>query len=206
MRWIGVPSRRRVADDQGFTLIELTMTMFVVGGVLLALVAVQTRALVTTTEAKQRQQATAVGNMVMEQLRSLPFDSLAKGMNPAVLESDPNVVSSRFAPAGSGIDEVPVATGTGVTTLPPLAGTGGTNLTTVADTATSSVSFAARAYTSRAVGAAVDSPLWLSVVVTWSSSVTRGAQRSTILRSKAFAPDGCLSTTNRPFSGPTQHA
>lgn len=200
------PERRRPpADDAGFSLVELVVTMVVIGSVLLTLALLQTRALVSTTEAKQRQQATAIGNQVLEQLRSLPYDALAKGMNPAALSGDPNIVGGRFRPAANpAINEVPVATSTGVTNLPPLAGTGGTNLSSVADSATSSVTFSARAYTTRAAASTVDSPLWLSVVVTWSSSVTSGETRSAIFRSKAFAPTGCLSTTNRPFSGPCQ--
>ena len=189
--------------DSGFTLVELLVTMGVISAVLLGLIAVQTKALVTNSQSKQRQQATAVGNQVMEQLRTLPYVSLSKGLNPAILSADPNIVGGRFRPAiNAAINEVPVATNTGVTDRAPIAGAGGSNVTTVVDSATSNVTYTARSYVTRAAAAALDSPMWLSVVVTWTGA--GGKQGATMVRSEAFSPTGCLSTTNRPFSGPCQ--
>ena len=202
---IRLAATRRLHAEAGFTLVELLVTMIVIASVLLGLIALQTRALVTTTQAKQRQQATAVGNQVLEQLRSLPYASLVKGMNPDALSSDPNIVGGLFEPGiNTTISEVPVADNTGVTDRAPLAGPAGTNVTEVQDDATGSVTFEARSYVTRAASAPLDSPLWLSVIVSWSSSVTAGVIKSELFRSQAFSPSGCLSTNNRPFSGPCQ--
>jgi prepilin-type N-terminal cleavage/methylation domain-containing protein len=192
-----VPTR-----DYGFTLTELLVTMVIIGVVLLGLVGLQLTALRTVTLSKQRQQATAAGNEVMERLRSLPYDILVKGMNPSAVSVDPNISGGRLLPAS--LNEVPVADNTTLTTAPPLAGGGGSNVTQVPDTASGSVTYAARSYVSRGGAVAADSPVALTVIVSWSSAATQGRTLSERFRSQAFAPKGCLSTANRPFSGPCQ--
>src|SRR5665648_1192881 len=66
-------------DDEGFTLVELIVAMFVIAIILTSLAMVQTRAMVTIAQAKERQQATALANQTLEQLRALPWDTLKKG-------------------------------------------------------------------------------------------------------------------------------
>jgi hypothetical protein len=176
--------------------------MVIIGGVLLSLVGLQLTALKTVTLSKQRQQATAVGNQVMEQLRSLPYDLLVKGLNPSAVSADANIIAGRLLPAT--LNEVPVADNTTLTTAPPLAGSGGTNVTTVTDSASGSTTYTAHSYVSRTSTAGPSTPVALTVVVTWSSAATTGRTQSDTFRSQAYAPTGCLSTTNRPFSGPCQ--
>ncbi len=83
-------------DSSGFTLIELLVTMFVIAGCLLGLIAMQLRALETTTLAKQRQQATQLANRTMEQLRALPYatvaDGVGEGAAPHRFADDVNLV------------------------------------------------------------------------------------------------------------------
>lgn len=189
-------------DDGGFTLAELLVAMGLISGVLLSLLALQVSALTTNAQAKERQQATALGNQVMEQLRSLPYDVLAKGLNPAGLTGDPNVGGGTLMAAS--LNEPLVLDNTGVTDAAPLAGPGGTNLTSRTDGATDRVTYEARAYVSRPVGAAVNAPFSLTVAVSWDSTLGRDRARDQLYRSQAFSPSGCLSTTNRPFSGPCQ--
>jgi len=198
------PSHRldQARDDDGFTLVELLVTMIVISGVLLGLVGLQVKALATTSDAKQRQQAAAVTNLILEQLRTLPYDKLRKGLYAGV-----NVVApAGVLPAGhafvgeNNATTVPVGTD-----LPPLVvGTTRSNLTTTQDTATSSVAFSSRAYVSIPTTAGYDGPMTLTVRTTWSSSATGGTTRQILLRSEAYAPAGCLSTASRPFSGPCQ--
>ena len=52
-------SRRRPQADDGFTLIEVVLTLFVISFVLLGLVTVQVKALGSVSLAKERQQGTA---------------------------------------------------------------------------------------------------------------------------------------------------
>lgn len=200
------PQASQGNSDAGFSLIELIVTMMIIGSTLLGLVGMQVSALVTTTQAKQRQQATALGNQVLEQLRSLPFALLSRGLNPAGLTTDPNVTAGVLAT--DGLNEVVVADNTG-TDAPPLAaltpaGSPTYNQVRQTDQGSLSVTYDARSYVSRPASAPASSPFNLTVIVTWASSATRGRTQREVFRSAAYAPTGCLSTTTRPFSGPCQ--
>ena len=135
----------------------------------------------------------------MEQLRTLPYDKLAKGTTTASLTQLHAALFTAYGEQRVALNDAEPGS------LPPLlVGAGRTNLTTTPDTATGSVSYASRAYVSRPTTAGLDAPLRLTVVTTWSSAVTKGRVRTVVLRSEAFAPKGCLGTDTRPFSGPCQ--
>ncbi len=185
--------------EDGFTLVEVIVAMVVIGSVLIGLAGLQLSALTTTTDARQRQQATAAGNAVLEQLRTLPYDKLAKGTTTASVTALHASLFTTYGEQRVALNDAEPGS------LPPLlVGAGRTNVTTTVDTATGSVSFESRAYVSRPTAAALDAPLRLTVVTTWSSAATKGRLRTVVLRSEAFAPEGCLGTDTRPFSGPCQ--
>src|SRR5690625_990723 len=115
--------------------------MAIIGGVLLGLVTLQTKAMVTIAQAKERQQATAIANEVLEQLRALPWRSITNG--PAAY--DPKFVSGdKLEIPGEPItDGMLVKRGVAATPIDsndpahgsPLDGVGGTNLTLHTDPA-----------------------------------------------------------------------
>jgi len=78
-RLTGILRRSQIKRDDGFSLVELVVAMAIISGVLLGLVTLQTKAMVTIAQAKERQQATAIANEVLEQLRALPWNSITKG-------------------------------------------------------------------------------------------------------------------------------
>src|SRR5690348_12820879 len=92
-------SVRNNRDDSGFTMVELIVTMVIISTVLLGLVGVQISSLVTTSAAKQRQQASALANQSMEELRALPFATVSGGLYSGDLTADPNISGSYFKPA-----------------------------------------------------------------------------------------------------------
>lgn len=192
--------RRRFAglgDDSGFTLVELIVTMVVIGGMLLGLLAVQTSALVSTTQAKQRQYATALANELLEQARSLPWADASRGIAPTDLGSDPNVAGGLLV--YDGLNETLVTDAT--QTRAPLA-MSGSHKTVRTDAA--GVQFTARVYVTReSVGSANDA-LWVTVVVSWASSATDGVTKTAAARSLLSAPEGCPPLATRPFAGPCQ--
>lgn len=196
-------------SDAGFTLVELIVTMVIIGGVLLGLMAMQTAAMVGTGKARQRQQASAVGNGVMEQLRGLPWATLSKGLNSnfaVAAGGDTNVSGGRLRPSSSrSLDEALITSGTQATNVRPLSGTGGSNLSEVTDPAVPGFVFTARSYVSKAAGDATGT-VQLTVIVTWRAVQDSAATKSqVIVRSQAYAPNGgCGNTSTQPFLGACQ--
>lgn len=206
---VGTTSARRgQRADQGFTLAEVLVAMFVVSFTLLGLVVVQIKALESVGLARQRQQATALANRTMEQLRSLPYDTVTAGLNSADVTGDPNIQSVagvlRFRPAyDSSVDEV-LQSSSGQAAAPLFphvqdAGTPGT------PTLIGNVQYEVRTYVTQ-VDPTADLGFHLTVIVSWSSDVTNGVTKTTAVRSQVFSPQGCSSssTATRPFAGPCQ--
>ncbi len=114
--------RGRLSEDEGFTLVEVLLSM-----VLVLVVALATNSALLGTQkqlslARQRQWATAVATGALEQLRSLPYSVVTAGLHAGDLSGDPYVVpvsggyrlSVPAAVLGSStaIDEPLVVTGT----------------------------------------------------------------------------------------------
>jgi hypothetical protein len=181
--------------------------MFIISFVLLGLMALQTSALVTSAQSRQRVQATAVANQTMEQLRALPWLTLSKGLSTnfaAAAGGDPNVSSGNLVPSvGDPLSEPLVTSSSQVTTMSPLSGTGGTNKTVSVDPGGSGTQFVTRTYVTRPAGAASD-VLTLTVITTWRANQAQD-DKFVVLRSQAYAPaGGCGDAANQPFLGACQ--
>lgn len=190
------PGQRVWGSQDGFTLLELTVAVLILVGLLTALLPLHVSAMSTIALAKQRQQASQLANEVQEQLRALPYDVVVAGLNTADLAGDPNIVSGRFKPTfDTSIDEkLQVSSSTTQAPLNPHRQTRGPINNVRYDVAT---------YVSQVNGA---NPLqyWLTVVTTWTSPATRNTLKRQVSRSRLFSPAGCLSTATHPFSGPCQ--
>ncbi|WP_158580713.1 prepilin-type N-terminal cleavage/methylation domain-containing protein [Cellulomonas rhizosphaerae] len=202
-----VDRRPQHGDESGFTLMELLVAMMIIGGVLLGLAAVQTSALVTTAQTRQRTLGTAVSNQVMEQLRALPWNTLNKGQRigfAAAAGGDANVAGARLRPVvgAAHIDEALVQSSDQSTTMAPLSGAGGTNLTRTVNPEAPGIVFTSRAYVSR--DAAASAALNLTVITTWRAN-QKAKQQFVLLRSAAYAPQGgCGDPNNQPYLGACQ--
>lgn len=197
---------RHAGDDSGFTLMELLVAMIIIGGVLLGLAAVQTSALVSTAQTRQRTLGTAVANQVMEELRALPWNTLNKGLKTgfaAAAGGDPNVAGTRLRPAvGDALDEALVVSSDQASDKAPLSGAGGSNLTRSENPEAPGVVFASRSYVSRATSDT--SALTLTVITTWRANQS-AKERFVVLRSAAYAPQGgCGDPDNQPYLGACQ--
>lgn len=155
-RLSGILQRRQLELDGGFSLVELMVAMAIIGGVLLGLVTLQTMAMVTIAQAKERQQATAIANEVLEQLRALPWNSITKG--PATYEEKyvsgdkvtiPNepVTGEPIVERSGAIEEIDPAFDS------PLHGKAGTNLTLHTDPALPGFEFRAYSFVTQSGGA-----------------------------------------------------
>lgn len=196
---------RRSGDDAGFTLMELIVAMVIISVVLIGLVGLQTSAMVTVTHAKQREQATAVANQVLEQLRAMPWATLSKGLNPSFASAaggDPNVSGAMLHPSAQpAINEVLKTDSSQLTTVPPLSGAGGTNLSSFTDSATRGITYNARSYVTTPPSATAGI-LQLTVIVTWSEIARNGHTRSTVARTQVYSPvGGCGDAATQPFLG-----
>ena len=90
MRWIAALRPR--PDDDGFSLIELVMAIFIFSVITTALGYVLTGSMVNVAFARQRQVANHLATQAMEQVRALPFSTLAAGLDRTDLATaDPNV-------------------------------------------------------------------------------------------------------------------
>lgn len=198
---------RRRNDESGFTIMEVIVAMIVIGGALLGLLTVQVRSLSTIQLAKERQTASALASRAMEQLRALPYTAIQGGLSCADLTSttDTNLTvtgsasscTATFTPVGqtavSG-ETVVVTSGTPVAPLSPHVS---------ADVTVNGATYRIRNYVTKA-STTSDAGYWLSVTARWTSGNTKGTAKRILLRSLAYSPTGCLSTSTHPFSGPCQ--
>jgi len=188
------PSR----GDDGFTLVELVVAMLVIAVVLTALIGLQLGSMRTVALAKQRQQATALSNQVMERVRALPLDVVKQGLNSGDLTGDPNITGANFTPTYDAAIIEPLVL-TNSQAQEPLYPHVQAALTSTVD----DVHYDVRSYITLADGSTVNG-FMLSTIVSWSSPATGGITKTEAVRSRLFSPAGCLSTTNHPFSGPCQ--
>jgi prepilin-type N-terminal cleavage/methylation domain-containing protein len=203
----GQPSARllrRLSSDDGFTLTEVVVTLFIISAVLLSLITLQVRALASVGLAKERQEATALANRTMEQIRALPYDTVSAGLRLCDTAGDPNIVSGAFKPAYDASINEPIVTnstacsGAALAPLYPHVQQGAT-------TAVGSRQYRIRTYVSR-VSATSDQGYFLTVLADWTSSNTDGVNKLVAVRSRLYSPVGCSSssTATRPFAGPCQ--
>jgi prepilin-type N-terminal cleavage/methylation domain-containing protein len=191
-------------DDEGFTLTEVMVTLFVISAVLLGLITVQVQALSSVGLAKERQQATALANRTMEQLRALPYDTVSAGLRLCDTTGDPSISSGAFRPSYDSTINEPIVTNSTACSGSPLAPLY-PHVKNDADTLIGSTQFRVRTYVSK-VSSTSDQGYFLSVLVDWSSANTGGIAKFTAVRSRLFSPTGCSSssTATRPFAGPCQ--
>lgn len=190
--------------DDGFTLTEVVITLFIISAVLLGLITVQVQALGSVALAKERQQATALANRTMEQLRALPYDTVSAGLRLCDTAGDPNIVSGAFRPSYNAAINEPIvtnATACSGATLAPLY----PHVQQSTSTRVGSTQFRVRTYVSRA-SATSDLGYFLTVIADWASANTNGVSKLVAVRSRLFSPAGCSSssTATRPFAGPCQ--
>jgi len=180
--------------------------MFIIGGVLLSLVTLQTKAMVSIAQAKERQQATAIANEVLEQLRALPWNSITKGA--ASYESSDYVSGSQLTIPGepivneplvqreSAISEEDPAAGS------PLDGLSGSNLTLHTDPALPGFEFRAYSFVTRPAG--TEDLYNIIVVVEWEPR-GKSETRQVVAKTTSFnTRSGCGSDSTRPYASACQ--
>jgi len=189
--------------DEGFTLIEVIVAMFVLAIVMLAILFVQARALTTNADSSSRQAATAYANEAMEQLRAMPWNYLRKGLYSGwnAGSTDPFTTGTTLIVDGKSYTLRVGSTGSDQdlsNPWPPLFDATGSNVQTLTSGSGNGDTVTLRAYTTEDQ-AGQSSAVGLVVVATWGKR-TDGSQEQTVLTSTAYAPSaGCGDLNNAPF-------
>jgi prepilin-type N-terminal cleavage/methylation domain-containing protein len=183
--------------DDGFTLIEVIVAMFVTVLVMTALTYAVISSLTTIQQARQRQTATALATQQLERLRALPYDTVTQPDGASTVEAGLQYVTS----SGAGATFAPASA-----LLPGVAETLVVNTVSGQwdDVKVDRVTYRVQTYVTRAVPTLSGSQTYnLTAIVRWTSSVSPEG-RETVLRSTTFSPAGCLSTVTSPFAAPCQ--
>ena len=160
--------RRQAAEDEGFTLVEVLVSMVVLTVALLALGLVQSRALNTVALAEERQQATGYASSLLELARAYTAD--ADGFDDAIDHATQHATQP-FQLAPTGVQSV----------------VGGTISNTTFDTQI----YVARAWRP-GKNPAVDPPasdlIEIRAETRWSSRNSGGSTRTVVVRSLISEP------------------
>lgn len=210
---IGSAVRRRIHLSQrenGFTLVELVVAMMVIAVILLLLIAVQVQAGATIKDARMRQQATALGNESLEQMRAIPWVVLKRGMysgfesaaggddyaTGTALDVEDQEFTLRIAPSGAGDQQIASQA------WMPLFSSTGSNKQSRLDPGLTGTVFTVRSYVTEPLDGSPDA-IGLAVVVSWTDS--RGATKVTVVSAPTYAALSCGSDSDRsPFVGACQ--
>lgn len=194
--------------DEGFSLVELVVAMFVIAVVLLLLAGVQVSAMQSIVNATKREQATAYANQAMEIMRSLPWNTLSKGNVPGFHTAGGNVDPYYTGNSSGGtvtIDGETYTVRLALTTpqdlstpRPPLFDASGSNHTVQSDPTKPGSEFDIRAYVVDSVNGSAAS-VGLLVIVSW-TNVKTGETDDLALRSSAYdGSTGCGDRDEMPY-------
>ncbi|MBN2177011.1 MAG: prepilin-type N-terminal cleavage/methylation domain-containing protein [Demequinaceae bacterium] len=201
-------AKRRVAakrGDAGFSMVELVVAMMILGVILVLLAAVQISSIVTVTEARKLQQATAFANEAVEQMHSIPWNTLSKGMYSGYLGAsggDELVSSGVLTVDGKSVNLI-VAPASNDQNLAnparPLFDTTGSHVQVRTDPSLTGVEFTIKAYVTEAAAGFTDGSVGIAVVVEWQNR--HGGVSRTTVWSEAYrgSVTSCGNADTQPF-------
>lgn len=193
--------RRRIAQsqDEGFTLVEIILAMFIVVSVMTAVLGVMVSTLSTLAQARQRQSGSALATESLESLRALPYATVTSGAAAGCDASLGLSATSTYV----------TVVGATKTFTPPASLVPGPAEQLIVNTQSPcarTVTQGATTYTvlQYVTVSSTSDGFNLTSIATWKKH--NGAVTSSVERSQTFSPAGCLLDTLHPFSGPCQAA
>src|SRR5207248_6375055 len=151
--------------------------------------------------ARQRQSATGLASQAIEQVRALPFDTLAKGLSSNAATDATVATDSAITTCGTDKcyqgEPIPMSNYPAGTTIKPLVPH--TRTTTVGPT-----TYTVKTYVTYYLGNKTSNTYRVTAVVTWVAKERAGASHTTQIQSIFYSPTGCLSTATHPYSAPCQ--
>ena len=190
-------ARRRLRQEDGFTLVELMVASGVILVALMLLAYTATVVFSDVAMARQRQGATGLANKTMEQVRALPFDTLKAGLSTTDLAGtpDPAITGGCGATYCYGGEQIPTHSGLGsVVPLEPhrrSVAVGGTTYTIAV-------------YPTHFENDQTTAAFRVTVVVSWANPARRTGAALVRTQSVFYSPSGCQSTQTHPLAGPCQ--
>ncbi len=184
-------------SDDGFTLIEIILAMFLTVVVMTALLGVLVSSLKTVAQARQRQTATALATQSLERLRALPYDSVTG----SAAATYPKTVGLQYVTTSGTTDTfAPTTVLTGVSERLVVNQYSGK----LASTTVNEVTYVVQTYVTKPDPTIAGQQAYnLTALVSWTSAVFP-VTRTTAERSTEYSPAGCLSTAQSPFAAPCQ--
>jgi type II secretory pathway pseudopilin PulG len=191
--------RGRGTAEGGFTLIELVLASGVIALVMSSLAYMGTVAFKDAAIARNRQVATGLASQALEQVRALPYDTVALGLSTADLAAgtDANVTQAGSVYKYNG-ETIP--NGTSNVSIAPLAPH---QTTKVQDGTTYTVSV----YVTYVDDVTTSRSFRVTAHVSWVSSLRgSGVQKFVDAQTVVYSPTGagCSSTATHPFAAPCQ--
>lgn len=194
----------RVSDDEGFTLLELTVAMMIIAVVIVTLVGLQVSSLKTVAVAKQRQQATAIADQKIERLRAAPYATIQAGLlstDPTLnATADPRISGTRLGAPWN--EALVLSSNQPEPELDP-------HKQVLPATQYNGVTYTVYTYITHPLNAdgsdsnsSID--FWLTVVVQWSSPSTHNQLKTVTERTRLAYPAGCKGSATHPYAGPCQ--
>jgi type II secretory pathway pseudopilin PulG len=199
--------RIRLRSEGGFTLLELSAAIGVILVVFLALAYTSTIAFKGIALARQRQGANGLANQTMEQVRALPFSTLAAGLANTDLVNSVNVASGSYDPnitrnTGCGTptvycfkgEQIPRGANTNVTPLVPHQSSVTVGATT----------YKVAAYVTYYNNVTTANTFRVTVNVSWTNPAVQGVSTTVQSQTINYSGSGCVSSATHPFAAPCQ--
>ncbi|HSH58933.1 MAG TPA: type II secretion system protein [Acidimicrobiales bacterium] len=183
-------------QEAGFTLIEMVVAVVIIFGGLLALMSTATVGLVDAALARQRQTATGLANQVLEQIRGLPYETVAQGLEDTKLAQDPNIFLCEdgeyyfeSCPSSDPAAEQ-IAHSAGIADVVPLVpNKGNVGPPTQANT------YTWRSYVTKAKGVPTTGAYRATVMVSWNPTVRSGAATPVQAQTLIYKGTGAIDPT-----------
>lgn len=179
-------------------MVEVVVAITILTVVLVAVAGSALVSLRAVTLGRQRTTANSLASQSLEQLRALPFATVAKGLDDTDLRAAPidaaiTRVGTAYTFNGETLPHGNIVTAG--TTLPPLVPHRSTQTT-------NGVAYTVATYVTQVAGST--GVVRATVVVSWGTSSTPGAAHSVTSSTLLAAPTGCLAGSNHPYVAPCQ--
>ena len=178
------------------------IAMVVIFGSLTALAYTATVGFRYISYGRDRQQATAYANKIMEEIRGQAYSVITRGMSTSDLTGDPKIVSctsptaTRFESCSG--PKIVSTTVSGGTTAPWIIPHKSSTAVTVGHLKLNWATYVTNDNTA-------SNPYTVTVIVTWGNgAIANGPNNIVRLQSQFWSPSGCVSSSTHPFAAPCQ--
>jgi type II secretory pathway pseudopilin PulG len=190
--------QRDPSREEGFTLVEVVIATTILFIVMMGVAYLGTVAFADVAQARLRQTGTALANQAVEQVRALPYDTVAAGLSTSDLSDDPAIELDGDVYRFGG--EQLATHGQSTSATAPLVPHTGTQ-------EIDGVPYTTRVYVTHYEDDIASGAFRVTAIVTWIASVRAAAQNEAQVQTIIFSPTtntSCQSTATHPYPAPCQ--